>query len=163
MIRVSNRFLLPLACVLALAACQPKADTTADKAAIQAASESWLTAYNAKNAEAVAALYSDDAQVFPPGSPAIGGKAAILDFFTKDIAAQWAKISTASDASDVAGDWGWRSGAWSIEGPPAMSGKYIEVWHRTPAGWKLHRDIWNMDAMPPPAAAEAAAAPATAQ
>ena len=39
-----------------------------------------------------------------------------------------------------------------------MSGKYLEVWHRTAEGWRLHRDISNSDAppeAPPPAPEEA--------
>lgn len=158
MFSASTRFLIPVACVLALAACQPKADTTADKAAVQAAAEAWPSAYNEKNAEGVAAVYSDDAEILPPGSPAVSGHDAILAFFKNDIATQWAKISITTDSSDVAGDWAWRAGAWSVEGPPALTGKYVEVWHRTSAGWKLHRDIWNIDSMPPSTAAPAAAA-----
>ena len=158
MFSASTRFLIPVACVLALAACQPKVDTATDKAAVQAAAEAWPSAYNEKNAEGVAAVYSDDAEILPPGSPAVSGHDAILAFFKNDIATQWAKISITTDSSDVAGDWAWRAGAWSVEGPPALTGKYVEVWHRTPAGWKLHRDIWNIDSMPPPAAAPEAAA-----
>ena len=29
---------------------------------------------------------------------------------------------------------------------PPMSGKYLEVWHRTAEGWRVHRDILNLDA-----------------
>ena len=35
-----------------------------------------------------------------------------------------------------------------------MTGKFVEVWRRTPEGWQMYRDIWNSDApmpAPPPA------------
>jgi len=159
--RTNIRFLLPLVSVLALVACKPQgtADTAADKAALQTAAESWINAYNDKNADGVAATYSDDGRLLPPGAAAVSGGTAIHEYWTNDIATQWAKISIKEEGTEVMGDWAWREGTWSIEGPPAMGGKYLEVWKRTPQGWRLHRDIWNMDA-PVAAPAVLPAAPA---
>lgn len=149
MFRVSARFLLPLACVLTLAACQPKVDTAAEKVALATVADTWETAYNGRNAEGVAALYADDALLMPPGASVIHGKAAIKEYFDKDIVTNGAKLSIKAEATEVGGDWGWRSGAWSVVDAPGVTGKYIEVWHHTVDGWKLQRDIWNADATPP--------------
>ena len=154
----SARIFMPLALLIALAACQPQAatvDTAADEAAIEAAAQGWPKAYNDKNADGVAALYTEDAKVFPPGKAAVNGRAAIRDYFTSDIANEWAQISVTSEESHVAGEWAWRTGSWSAAVTPVLTGKYAEVWRRTPEGWRIHRDIWNVDAAPAPAPAPA--------
>jgi len=161
----TTRFLLPLAAVLALIACKPQEapDTAADKAALQTAAEGWEKAYNDKNADAVAAVYTDDGQLLPPGAAAVNGNSAIRDYWANDVSTQWAKLTIKADSSDLAGDWAWRAGTWSAETSPAVTGKYVEIWRRTPSGWKLHRDIWNVDAPAPPAEPPAAPAAPAAQ
>ena len=145
----------------ALVACQQAGhDPAADAESLDKAAARWEVAYNDKNGEAVAALYTEDGQLLPPGGGAVSGRAAIKDFWSNDIATQWAKISIKADSSAVAGDWAYRSGAWSTESP-ALTGKFLEVWKRAGDSWQLHKDIWNMDAMPAATAApEATAAPA---
>ena len=162
----SARIFTSLALLIALAACQPKAapvDTAADVAAIETASQGWPKAYNEKNAEGVAALYTDDARVYPPGAAMVSGKAAVREYFTGDIANNWAEITVNDDETHVAGDWAWRTGTWSAAVTPVMTGKYAEVWHRTADGWRIHRDIWNVDTAPPPPEPPAAPAPPPAQ
>jgi len=135
-----------------LAACKPQAaqhDTKADEAAVASAASGWEKAYNQKNADAVAALYTEDAQLLPPGAPVVNGRAAIRDFWANDIATSNAAFAVTADASGVAGDWAWRSGSWratGADGAPAGTGKFAEIWSRTKDGWQLHRDIWNADA-----------------
>ena len=126
------------------------ADSGADVAALTSAAAGWEQAYNDKNADAVAAIYTEDAQLLPQGAPAVNGRAAIREHYANEIATAWAKISVVSDANGVAGDWAWRSGTWSVETAPPVSGKYLEVWHRTAEGWRLHRDIFNLDAAEAP-------------
>ena len=75
----------------------------------------------------------------------MSGRAAIRDYFTNEIATRWAKITVTSNSNGAAGDWAWRSGTWSVETTPVVTGKYIEVWRRTADGWRLHKDIWNVD------------------
>lgn len=57
-----------------------------DEAAIRAQTTSWAKAYNGGDVKAVAAQYADDALLLAPGAPGVSGRAAILDFFTKDVA-----------------------------------------------------------------------------
>ena len=162
MINARSSRALALLLSFALFACQQqdRHDPAADAASLDKAAAGWEAAYNDKNAEAVAAIYTEDGQLLPPGAGAVNGRAAIKDFWANDIATQWAKISIKADSSTVAGDWGIRSGAWSIESP-ALTGKYVEVWKRAGDGWQLHKDIWNLDVTPAaPAEAEPVAAPA---
>jgi len=153
---------LPLLFALALTACKPQGapDTAADLAALKAAGENWVTQYNDKNADGVAAIYSEQGKLLPPGGPAVEGAAAIKEYWANDIATQWAKISILQEETTVSGDWAWREGAFSVEAA-GVTGKFAELWIRTPQGWKLHRDIWNANASPPPPPeATPAAAPA---
>ena len=90
MIRSKNRSWLAVG-IVALAGAmvgfaQAASPASADEAAIRAQTTSWEKAYNGGDAKAVAALYAEDAQLLPPGASGVSGRAAILAFFTKDIA-----------------------------------------------------------------------------
>ena len=146
------RCLLVLAAALTLAACAPQQshDSATDVAMLASTAAGWEKAYNDKNADAVAALYGEDAQLLPPGTPVVNGRAAIRDYWANDIAGTGVPVTITSDASNAGGDWAWRSGSWSSQdakGAP-LTGKYVEVWHRTADGWQIHRDIWNADEAP---------------
>jgi ketosteroid isomerase-like protein len=137
---------------VAMTGCKQAAqhDTKADEAAVASAASGWEKSYNEKNADAVAALYTEDAQLLPPGPPVVNGRAAIKDFWANDIATSNSTFAITTDANGVAGDWAWRSGSWratAADGSGA-TGKFAEIWRRTASGWQLHRDIWNVDAAP---------------
>ncbi len=158
--RSTCAFALLLSVVL-VACKQGGHDPAADGASLDKAAAGWEAAYNEKNAESVAALYTEDGQLLPPGAGTVTGRPAIKDFWSKDIATQWAKISIRAESSTIAGDWAYRSGAWSTESA-AQTGKYLEVWKRVGDSWQLHKDIWNSDAMPEASAAAEPAATAPA-
>lgn len=154
--------------LLALAACQKTAvDIKAlDEEAKQSASN-WAAAYNAGDADAIAALYAEDGVVMPPHAPAATGRDAIRAYIASDsAAAKAAGMTLAITSTDVggAGDLSWHSGSFTItdaNGATVDTGKYIEVRQRIDGKSMIIRDIWNSDvAMPAPAPA-AEAAPAT--
>jgi ketosteroid isomerase-like protein len=158
----SARVTLALLLTVALAACNqgPKHDPAADAAALDKAAAGWEAAYNEKNAAAVAAIYSEDGQLLPPGSAFVNGRAAIQEYWAHDIETQWAQIAIKADTSEVAGDWAYRSGAFSAESV-GFTGKFVEVWKRSGDTWLLHKDIWNADAaVAAPAAPAEGAVPA---
>jgi ketosteroid isomerase-like protein len=147
----STRLFLAVVCAIGLAACKPKTpapapDVAADTAALATTAAGFEKAYNDKDADALAALYTEDAQLLPPGATEVSGRDAIRAYFVGDIEKHWAKISVNSDSSGVGGEWAWRSGTWSAESMPMATGKYIAVWRRTADGWRMQKDIWNMDA-----------------
>ena len=101
-------------------------DAAADEAAVAAVAANWEKAYNEKNADAVAAIYCEDAQLLPPGPPAVTGRAAIRDFWANDIATGNMTFAITAEASGVDGDWAWRSGPWkatAADGSPGGTGK----------------------------------------
>lgn len=119
-------------------------------------------AFNAGDADALAAMYADDAVLLPPDKPAVSGHDAILAFARTDTAdAKKSGLSLDIDAgmSGSSGNLGWHSGAFrlkSTDGSTASTGKYVEVWERRNGKWLMIRDAWNMDApMAPPATPEA--------
>lgn len=140
-----------------------------DEAAIRAQSTSWEKAYNAGDAKTVAALYAEDALLLPPGAPGARGRAAILAFFTKNVAES--KAAGAVFALDpktdvgVSGSTGWESGTYkvTVKGAVVETGKFLSVSRKKDGKWYYIRDTWNADAPPaPPAPPAAPTAPAAA-
>ena len=142
------------------------ADASKEEAAIRAITQAWQKGYNAGDAKAVAALYSEQAVLLPPGAPAAKGNAAILAYLTKDTAdAAKAGVSLSIDPkSDVgiSGDLAWESGTYSVKaksGATVEAGKFLAVYKKSSGKWHLIRDTWNADAAPAPMAAAPAASP----
>jgi len=143
----------------------------ADEAAIRAQGARWEKAYNAGDAKAVAALYAEDALVLPPGAPAASGRAAILEFFTKNIAGTKAAgaVFALNPKTDVgvSGNLGWESGTYkaTVKGAVVETGKFLSVSRKQGGKWLYIRDTWNADAPPAPPATpsspQAQAAPPT--
>ena len=137
---------------------------SADETAIRAQSINWSKAYNGGDAKAVAALYAEDALLLPPGAPGVSGRAAIQEFFTKDIAGAKAAgavfvVNTGTDVG-VSGNMGWESGTYKVTVKAAVveTGKFLSVSRKKDGKWLYLRDTWNADAPPAPAVSAAPAA-----
>jgi uncharacterized protein (TIGR02246 family) len=161
--------LIVAASLVMLAGCAktapPAADAAADETAIRAINPAWFKAYNAGDAEAVTALYSEDAVLNIPGVPAARGGAAIREAYVKDIAAAAAGGLTTNQGPSaefgVSGDLGWEWNTFTLtdkSGATVDTGKYVTVYGRKNGKWLIIRDIWNSDT-PPATPAPAAAAP----
>lgn len=155
--------------MVALAGCQKAVDTAAVSDEIKAGVRNWVAAYNAGDADTIAAKYADNAVVMAPGAPASVGRDAIREFIAKDSAGAKAAgvtlVISDGDEVGVSGDLAWHSGAYTVNdasGAAVDSGNYLEVQQNMDGKWMIIRDIWNSDRPPAAApAAEAAAAPAT--
>lgn len=136
---------------------------SADEAALRAQTTSWEKAYNGGDAKAVAALYAEDALLLPPGASGVSGRAAILAFFTKDIASSAAAgaVFVVAPKTDVgvSGNMGWESGTYkvTVKGAVVETGKFLSVSRKKDGKWLYIRDTWNADA--PPAAPAPSAVP----
>jgi len=133
------------------------ADASKEMAALQAVDQDWVKAYNAGNADAVAALYDERAVLLPPGAPAVNGRAAIKAFFVKDTAeSQKAGVTFSlgpKPAGGVSGDTGWQSGTYTVKdkaGKVVETGKYLSVSVKKGGKWLYVRDTWNADGAPTP-------------
>ena len=160
---VRKAFLLATT-VLAVSACSPAkapdavsatADAAVDVAKLKSVTDQWYNFYHAGDADGIANLYADDAQILAGGSPAAVGKAAIRTFMVGDIAATKAAglvdDGSGYNGSGVSGDLGWLSGAYTLTnaaGAVVETGKYTTVFQRMNGEWKIIRDTWNSDAAP---------------
>ena len=136
------------------------ADSAADLAALHAADEAFVSAYNGRDAAAVASLYDEHAVLLPPGSAPVDGRAAIRAFFVRDIAeSEKAGVAFklgANPAGGVSGSMGWASGTFTVvdkSGHIVDSGKYLSVSRKKDGKWLYVRDTWNSDGQPPAAPA----------
>ena len=102
---------------------------------------------NAGDASAVAAHYTDDAAIHPPGAGRMDGKEAIQSYWQGGIDAGLSAVSIVATSIDISGDSSVSVGTLSGKmGDMALTGKYIVVGKKTDGGWKIHHDIWNFDA-----------------
>lgn len=137
-------------------------DVAADEAAIRAVDSTWFAAHNGGDADAVVALYADDAVVSAPGVPPARGAAAVRELIAKDVADTKAGGVTLvpSPTADigVSGDLGWIWNTFTVQdksGATVTAGKYLTLVGRKDGQWRIIRDIWNSDnpPTPPPTAA----------
>ena len=135
-----------------------QASPASDVAAVHAADDAWIKAYNSGQLENVVALYDETAAIYPPGAPAVQGRAAIHTFFEKDMAG-FAKTGlvmslAANPDGGVSGSTGWSSGTWFAkdkDGKVVDSGWYFSVSRKVGKNWLYVRDAWNSNgpAAPP--------------
>jgi uncharacterized protein (TIGR02246 family) len=154
--------LISACCLTLLIACGQTPETSSGAAAGEASAairghdSTWFAAHNAGDADAVAALYADDAVVSAPGVPPVRGSAAVREAIGKDIADMKAGAVTlvASPDADVgvSGDLAWIWNTFTVKdksGGTVDAGKYLTVFTRKDGTWRITRDIWNSDNPPP--------------
>lgn len=127
-----------------------KPDMAKIKAEIQALESSWATADNARDTNAVAAFYADDAVSMASNKPMLVGKAAIK----KDIEASLGKrakgATMAYNVLDVFGDGNQVTevGTTTVKdasGKVTYTGKYMAIWEKRDGKYVCLRDIGNDD------------------
>jgi uncharacterized protein (TIGR02246 family) len=118
-----------------------------DKAAIEKLNDAWTTAFNKGDTAAVAAMYTEDAYVLPPGVEMIKGRANI-EAFWRQAAQQMgdAKLTTLDVlplGPEAAREVGTVTLKTKSQPSQEISGKYVVVWRKIGPDWKLATDIWN--------------------
>ncbi len=117
------------------------------KTAIQKLEDGWGAAFNKGDAAAVAAMYTDDADVLPPGSDMVKGRAAIEALWRQEMAQIGDVKCTALDVKPLGGRAAREIGTctFKTKGQPPQEGalKYAVVWEKSGRTWKLLTDIWN--------------------
>ena len=138
-----------------------KTETTAGfsldsaKASIEASNKVYGACFASGDSTAFVNCYTSDACIMPTGMPKMCGTQAILGFFNggrkmgiTNIALTTEEVMGGKDAVVETGKYELFVG----DKVSAEKGKYIIVWKEDNGKWKMHRDIWNSDAPPPPAA-----------
>jgi ketosteroid isomerase-like protein len=131
--------------VVVVIACAPQGTQSSPELAEM--SKRWEEGINTGNIEMLVAMYTPDCRLMAPNVPMGQGSEAIRAAFGEMIEAGiTAKIDTLEAA--VSGDMGYRVGTYSLfaqDGSPIDSGKYVEVWRKTTAGWQIANDVYNSD------------------
>jgi uncharacterized protein (TIGR02246 family) len=133
--------------LLGVCLCVATAALAQDKATIAKLNDAWVAAFNKGDAQAVAAMYTEDAYVLPPGSDIVKGRAAI-EAFWRQAAQQMtdAKLTTLDVlplGRNAAREIGTVSLKTKSQPPQEIVGKYAVVWRKIDGRWKLATDIWN--------------------
>jgi uncharacterized protein (TIGR02246 family) len=115
----------------------------------------WMAAARAGDAAALAALYTEDAILLPPGVEPLHGRTAIEAFFKAGIEMGIRDATLETVEEEYFGDVAHEVGAYTMEIAPAGGqamtdkGAYVVIWKREADGWKLRVDIWRSNAPAP--------------
>lgn len=118
-----------------------------DKATIQKRNDQWAAAFNKGDAAAVAALYTEDADVLPPGNDMVSGRKEIEIFWSEAVRgfgdAQLTTVSVVPLGTDAAREIGTFKFMTKGTAPHQITGKYVVFWRKVGNDWQLATDIWN--------------------
>lgn len=132
--------------VLTQAACDQQPARVFPETAVK----EWEAARNARDADALADVYTEDAKVLPPGAPVVEGRAAIRTFFRN----LFESLPEPADFDEreivVLGNYTYRQGIYSLPLPDGSIeyGKFIQLWKKDDGVWKLHRSMWSPNGPP---------------
>lgn len=104
----------------------------------------------AKNDVSIINLYTEDACLLAPNTTPISGRKALKKDFEDTFAAGKVK-GVKFKTSNIYGDgnqYVTEEGTWQVfdtKGKLIDDGKYLKLWKRTKAGWKIFRDSFNSD------------------
>jgi uncharacterized protein (TIGR02246 family) len=131
-------------CIIMLAVTPAFAQT---KAMIQGLDDKWAEAFNKGDAAGVAAMYTADAYVLPPGAEMVNGRNAIEALWRANMQQIGDIKCTALNVKrlgrNAAREIGTCSFKTKVQPPQDGSLKYAVVWQKEGGQWKLLQDIWN--------------------
>ena len=127
-----------------------KPDLTQIRSQIVAIQNAWAAAQNAKDINALMAMYADDAVSMPDGEPMVSGKAAIQKKQEADFAKPSTYASIAFETLDVyaQGNEATEVGKTMYKdaaGKTIGGGKYIAVYEKRDGKYLCIREIYNKD------------------
>lgn len=127
-----------------------KADMASIKAEIQALENDWAAADNSRDANAIAAFYSDDAISMSNNAPMKVGKAAIQKEMEESLAKRTKGESVAYETLEVFGDENTVTEIGTAiskdaSGKVIRTGKYMAIWEKRDGKYICIRDIYNTD------------------
>ena len=121
-------------------------EKTSAAKAIAAANTEFEKAHLRGDAKAIAAQYTDDAQLLWEDRDIIKGREAIEVEWRKDMGGPGRKATITLLEVEEHGDWAFETSKFLVTAPDGnvvYDGKYICIWKRVNGQWKIHRDIGN--------------------
>jgi uncharacterized protein (TIGR02246 family) len=127
-----------------------------DEAAIRAVDAAWAKAASAGDAAGIAALYTSDAVLLPPGEPVVHGDVEkYLSGMTSAVSGPFElKTTSVEGRGDLAYSTGEYQATLTPRKPgakamPTETGKYLEILKKQSDGsWKMIYDMWSPNAAP---------------
>jgi ketosteroid isomerase-like protein len=149
--KISGLKMILIAGLCTAASIGPPAFAGSPRNDIDAANARFGAAYDAHDANAIAALYTEHASVLPPGQDIATGRAAIaklwgglMDSGLKITSLQTVSLDQFGSAMREIGRF-----AGTVPGtdkqPKPIAGKYVVIWKRVHGKWMLDSDIWNLN------------------
>jgi uncharacterized protein (TIGR02246 family) len=138
--------------VVAAAACTPRADLDAERAAIAMADSAWLAAVQAGDVDSALSFWAEDARVIAPGEPPYIGRDAIRQMLLDGVATPGFSVTweTTEIVAAPSGDFAYSFGtnAFTVPTPDGalatLEGQGVVVWRKGEDGrWRCVVDIWN--------------------
>lgn len=141
--------LIPCLLTVLIAGCTGAAKQETLPADVQ---EAKAKAFNAGNAEALVALYTEDCVILQPNDKSMRGHSGVVAVYRTALR-QGMKIAVNNEEAEVRGGLAYRMGTYEFtdkNGASMEKGKYIEIWRKQPqtGAWLLSREIWNTDGKP---------------
>jgi len=131
------------------------ADMSADEQKIRELEQKWVAAVRARDAAASAAFYAEDGALLAADAPIAKGGPAVLAAWQglmgmKNISLTFAPSEiVVSQSGDMAYDIGTYALGFDGDcGPVKDVGKYVVVWNKVGADWKLAAESFNSDGPP---------------
>jgi len=153
------------ACILAFGA-TARRDPQSEETAIRDLDKRWEEAIVAKDLDRTVAHYADDAAFLAPSAPASSGKAAIRTAWADLLKSPGLSLTFGpttvriAHAADMAYEIGtYTMGMDTPNGRVEDQGKYVVVWTKLGADWKVAADIFNSSRPPAAPPATPAATP----
>jgi len=119
--------------------------------AITAGNQRFMTALSRGDAAGIAAVYSSDARLLPPGGEPVSGTAGIEAFWRGALGLGIKAARLATEEVELHGARVIEVGRYTLEGEGGSTldrGKYLVIWRQEGGEWRLHRDIWNSSGSP---------------
>jgi ketosteroid isomerase-like protein len=121
------------------------ADEAVERAALEAATQAWIKAFNAHDTDALVTLATQDvvlmdANVVAPVSGQEGARAA----WARAAGVAQGQVTSATKEIVINGDVAWRIGALAYtlpDGQVVNRGQSLEIWKRVNGKWKIHRQM----------------------
>lgn len=149
------RAIIGVSAVISTGACASPARTSeSDLRAINSMRTQAEAAENSGNAEALLALFAEDAVMMPPNRPAVVGVPAARAFVPDFFKAFALSEQFSSQEVVVSGDWAFDRGTYTLtltsrsdRSAVTTKGKYLWILKRSADGtWKYARTAWSPDA-----------------
>lgn len=143
--RLPTRLILGFCLLLALGASPPLAfaDDASDRKAIASAAVEWTRAINSRDASALASLVTDDVLLLDGTERHIDNPSLATQAWLRAASFTQGEIKSSDREIIITGNTAWRVGAiaYPLSNGSWHKGQTLEIWQRTPTGWKLHRQM----------------------